>query len=132
MLINLWRDHQPDKVVVAFDRPEPTFRHAIVPTYKGTRDSAPDILRQQMGLVREVLEALAVPTVDAPGFEADDVIATLATEGRDAGDDVIVVTGRPRHLPVGGGSPRQGALQRAGRLRLQALRRGRDRWSAPA
>ena len=93
MLINLWRDHQPDKVVVAFDRPEPTFRHDMVPTYKGTRDSAPDILRQQMGLVREVLEALAVPTVDARGFEADDVIATLATEGRDAGDDVIVVTG---------------------------------------
>ncbi|MCY3619270.1 MAG: DNA polymerase I [Acidimicrobiaceae bacterium] len=93
MLINLWRDHQPDQVVVAFDRPEPTFRHEMVPTYKGTRDSAPDILRQQMGLVREVLEALAVPTVDAPGFEADDVIATLATEGRDAGDDVIVVTG---------------------------------------
>ena len=93
MLINLWRDHRPDKVVVAFDRPEPTFRHEMVPTYKGTRDSAPDILRQQMGLVREVLEALAVPTVDATGFEADDVIATLATEGRDAGDDVIVVTG---------------------------------------
>ncbi len=93
MLINLWRDHQPDKVVVAFDRPEPTFRHTMVPTYKGTRDSAPDILRQQMGLVREVLEALAVPTVDAPGFEADDVIATLATEGRDAGHEVIVVTG---------------------------------------
>ena len=46
-----------------------------------------------MGLVREVLEALAVPTVDAPSYEADDVIATLATEGRDAGDDVIVVTG---------------------------------------
>ena len=93
MLINLWRDHQPDKVVVAFDRPEPTFRHAVVPTYKGTRNAAPDILRQQMGLVREVLEALAVPTVDAPGYEADDVLATLATEGRDAGDDVIVVTG---------------------------------------
>ena len=93
MLINLWRDHQPDKVVVAFDRPEPTFRHAVVPTYKGTRNAAPDILRQQMGLVREVLEALAVPTVDAPSYEADDVLATLATEGRDAGDDVIVVTG---------------------------------------
>ena len=93
MLINLWRDHQPDKVVVAFDRPEPTFRHAVVPTYKGTRSAAPDILRQQMGLVREVLEALAVPTVDAPSYEADDVLATLATEGRDADDDVIVVTG---------------------------------------
>ena len=93
MLINLWRDHEPDQIVVAFDRPEPTFRHARVPSYKGTRDSAPDILRQQMGLVREVLDALAVPMIDAPGFEADDVIATLATAGRDRGDDVIVVTG---------------------------------------
>ena len=93
MLINLWRDHQPDQIVAAFDRPEPTFRHRMVPTYKGTRDAAPDILRQQMGLVREVLDALAVPTVDAAGFEADDVIATLATQGRDRGDDVIVVTG---------------------------------------
>ena len=93
MLINLWRDHDPDKIVVAFDRPEPTFRHARVPSYKGTRDAAPDILRQQMGLVREVLDALAVPMVDAAGFEADDVIATLATEGRDRGDDVIIVTG---------------------------------------
>ncbi|MXZ95697.1 MAG: DNA polymerase I [Acidimicrobiaceae bacterium] len=93
MLINLWRDHEPDQIIVAFDRPEPTFRHAKVPTYKGTRDAAPDILRQQMGLVREVLDALALPMVDAAGFEADDVIATLATSGRDRGDDVIVVTG---------------------------------------
>ena len=93
MLINLWRDHDPDQIVVAFDRPEPTFRHARIPTYKGTRDAAPDILRQQMGLVREVLDALAIPMVDAPGYEADDVIATLATAGRDRGDDVIVVTG---------------------------------------
>ncbi len=93
MLINLWRDHEPDQIIVAFDRPEPTFRHAKIPSYKGTRDAAPDILRQQMGLVREVLDALAVPMVDAAGFEADDVIATLATAGRDRGDDVIVVTG---------------------------------------
>ena len=93
MLINLWRDHEPERIVVAFDRPEPTFRHTRVPTYKGTRDAAPDILRQQMGLVREVLDALAIPMIDAPGFEADDVIATLATSGRDRGDDVIVVTG---------------------------------------
>ena len=93
MLINLWRDHEPDQIIVAFDRPEPTFRHSRVPSYKGTRDAAPDILRQQMGLVREVLDALALPMVDAAGFEADDVIATLATAGRDRGDDVIVVTG---------------------------------------
>ena len=93
MLINLWRDHEPDSIVIAFDRPEPTFRHEMVPTYKANREAAPDILRQQMGLVREVVDALALPTIDMVGFEADDVIATLSAEGRDRGDDVIIVTG---------------------------------------
>ncbi|MEZ5244067.1 MAG: DNA polymerase I [Acidimicrobiales bacterium] len=93
MLINLIKDHQPDHIGVAFDRPEPTFRHEMTPTYKAQRDSAPDILRQQMGLVREVLDSLKIPSIDMVGFEADDIIATLATQGRDRGDDVIVVTG---------------------------------------
>lgn len=93
MLINLMKDHQPDHIGVAFDRPEPTFRHEMTPTYKAQRESAPDILRQQMGLVREVLEALQIPSIEVVGFEADDIIATLATQGRDRGDDVIVVTG---------------------------------------
>ena len=79
MLINLLRDHQPDHVAVAFDRPEPTFRHKQVEEYKATREAAPDILRQQMGLVREVAEALRIPIIDQIGFEADDIIATLAT-----------------------------------------------------
>ena len=52
--------------------------------YKGTRDAAPDILRQQMGLVRQVLETLQIPILEAPGFEADDILATLATQGREA------------------------------------------------
>jgi DNA polymerase I len=93
MLINLVRDHQPDQIVVAFDRPEPTFRHEAVSTYKANRTAAPDILRQQMGLVRQVVEALRLPIVEIVGFEADDVIATLATEARDAGRDVVIVTG---------------------------------------
>jgi len=93
MLINLIKDHHPDHIGVAFDRPEPTFRHEMTPTYKAQRESAPDILRQQMGLVREVLEALKIPSIELVGFEADDIIATLATQGRDRGDDVIVVTG---------------------------------------
>jgi DNA polymerase-1 len=93
MLVNLLRDHKPDALAVAFDRPEPTFRHERVATYKANRESAPDILRQQMGLVREVVEALRIPIFEVVGFEADDVIATLATEGRDRGDNVIVVTG---------------------------------------
>ena len=93
MLVNLLRDHKPSAIAVAFDRPEPTFRHERVATYKGNRDSAPDILRQQMGLIRQVVEALDLPIVEIAGYEADDVIATLATQGRDRGDAVIVVTG---------------------------------------
>ncbi|HEY8058036.1 MAG TPA: 5'-3' exonuclease H3TH domain-containing protein, partial [Acidimicrobiales bacterium] len=93
MMINLIRDHQPTNVVVAFDRPEPTFRHDRIATYKGNRDTAPDILRQQMGLVRQVLEALRIPILEAAGYEADDILATLATRARDAGDQVLIVTG---------------------------------------
>ncbi|MFP4513233.1 MAG: DNA polymerase I [Acidimicrobiales bacterium] len=93
MLVNLVRDHRPDGIVVAFDRPEPTFRHEAVPEYKATREAAPDILRQQMGLVRQVLEVLAIPTVEQVGVEADDIIASLATQARDRGDDVLIVTG---------------------------------------
>src|SRR5687767_3973588 len=61
MLVNLYKDHQPDGIAVAFDRPEPTFRHELVPDYKAGRSAAPDILRQQMGLVRQVVEALNIP-----------------------------------------------------------------------
>jgi DNA polymerase-1 len=93
MLLNLIRDHRPDRVVVAFDRPEPTFRHEEVETYKANREAAPDILREQMGLVRQVVDSLRLPVVEAPGYEADDVIATLADRAVSEGDDVIIVTG---------------------------------------
>src|SRR3954467_6110686 len=93
MLLNLVRDHKPDGIGVAFDRPEPTFRHERVLDYKAGRNAAPDILKQQMGLVRQVVEALRIPIIEAPGFEADDIIATLATEARDQGDEVLIVSG---------------------------------------
>jgi DNA polymerase-1 len=93
MLVNLIKDHKPDRLAVAFDRPEPTFRHEMVAGYKATRSAAPDILRQQMGLVRQLVETMKVPVIEAVGFEADDVLATLATKAAAAGDDVIVVTG---------------------------------------
>jgi DNA polymerase-1 len=93
MLINLLKDHQPDAICVTFDRPEPTFRHEMLADYKAGRAEAPDILRQQMGLTRQVVETLKIPIVEMAGYEADDCIATLATCGRDQGWDVIVVTG---------------------------------------
>ena len=75
MFINLFKDHKPDGMLVAFDRPEPTFRHVADPEYKAQREAAPDILRQQMGLVRQVLEALGITQVELAGCEADDIIA---------------------------------------------------------
>jgi DNA polymerase I len=93
MLINLMKDHQPDRIAVAFDRPEPTFRHEMISDYKAGRAETPDILRQQMGLVRQLVSALHIPTVELAGFEADDVIATLATQARDRGLDVMIVSG---------------------------------------
>ena len=93
MLVNLLKDHRPGRIAVAFDRPEPTFRHEMISDYKAGRAETPDILRQQLGLVRQVVAALAMPTVEAPGYEADDVLATLATRACEEGSDVIVVTG---------------------------------------
>jgi len=93
MLVNLLRDQKPDHLAVVFDRSEPTFRHEALSSYKGNRDATPDLLRQQMGIVREVVETLHVPVLDLVGFEADDIIATLATAAEARGDNVIIVTG---------------------------------------
>jgi len=93
MFINLVRDHKPDAIAVAFDRPEPTFRHERDQNYKANRSAAPDILKQQLGLVRQVVDTLGVPAIEQIGVEADDIIATLATMARDRGDDVLIVTG---------------------------------------
>jgi len=93
MLINLVRDHQPDLLAVTFDRPEPTFRHEMVTTYKANRESAPDILRQQMGLVHQLVETLHIPIIEQAGVEADDIIATLATQAAAADIATIIVTG---------------------------------------
>jgi DNA polymerase-1 len=93
MLAYVLNEQEPEGILVAFDRPEPTFRHAAEPEYKAQRDAAPDILRQQMGLVREVLEALGIQTIDQAGWEADDLIATATDELVNRGKPVIIVTG---------------------------------------
>ena len=93
MLAYVLRDQAPDGLLVAFDRPEPTFRHVAEPEYKAQREAAPEILRQQMGLVREVLEALGITSIDVAGWEADDLIATATDALVDRGHDVVIVTG---------------------------------------
>jgi len=92
MLINVLRDEQPTHVAVAFDRSEPTFRHEQYVEYKATRTESPADFRNQLSLIFEVLDALGIARLSVPGYEADDVIATLATEA--AGQmDVLIVTG---------------------------------------
>jgi DNA polymerase-1 len=93
MLIYVIKDQRPDGILVAFDRPEPTFRHDAEPEYKAQREAAPDILRQQMGLVRQVLDVIGIQQIEAPGWEADDLIAAAADALVARGDRVIIVTG---------------------------------------
>ncbi len=93
MFVYMVKDQKPDGILVAFDRPEPTFRHVANPLYKAQREAAPDILRQQMGLVREVLDALNVKVFELAGWEADDILATLAEQAKSEGHDVVIVTG---------------------------------------
>jgi DNA polymerase-1 len=93
MLINVLRDERPSHVVVCFDRSEPTFRHEAYVEYKAGRSTTPDDFRSQMSLIDEVLEALRIPRLSKPGFEADDLIATLATRASEQGMRTLIVTG---------------------------------------
>ncbi|HEY5108070.1 MAG TPA: DNA polymerase I [Acidimicrobiales bacterium] len=93
MVLNLVKDHDPVGLAVAFDLPGGTFRDEIVDDYKGGRDATPADLPPQFEMIRDVLESLAIPVIEAEGFEADDVLATLASEARDRCHPVIIVTG---------------------------------------
>ena len=93
MLINVLRDEQPTHVAVTFDVSKSTFRTETYADYKAGRAETPTDFKGQVSLVREVLDALRVPIVTAEGFEADDVIATLATQAAAQDMDVLIVTG---------------------------------------
>ena len=93
MLLNLVKEHKPDGVVVVFDRPEPTFRHEAIPEYKAQREKAPETLREQLGVIRELLDTLGIRWFELAGFEGDDIIATMAGRAEAEGRDILIVTG---------------------------------------
>ncbi len=93
MLINVLRDEEPTHLAVAFDVSKQTFRLAEYSEYKAGRSVSPPEFPGQIPLIREVLGAMGVQIVTAEGFEADDVICTLTRQARDAGHDVLVVSG---------------------------------------
>ncbi|MFZ9707603.1 MAG: 5'-3' exonuclease, partial [Ilumatobacteraceae bacterium] len=92
MFANLVKDHDPDGIVVVFDRKEKTFRHEQAPEYKAQREKQPDTLYSQLDVIKELLSAAGIAVLDRAGFEGDDIIATIADKlGSD--DDLIIVTG---------------------------------------
>ena len=93
MLVTMVKDHDPDGVMVVFDRKEPTFRHEAVPEYKAQREKTPEILLQQLQIVRELLDTLGIEHRDVVGFEGDDIIATVVDRAVAANHDVVIVTG---------------------------------------
>jgi DNA polymerase-1 len=93
MLINLLRDEQPTHIAAAFDVSRETFRKDKYPEYKAGRSATPDEFRGQIDITKEVLVALGITVLAEPGFEADDIIATLATQAEDEGYRVLAVTG---------------------------------------
>jgi DNA polymerase I len=92
MLRKLLREHTPDLCAVAWDGPERTQRHEQYAEYKANRVAMQDDLASQLPAIREVLEAYRIPILELPGYEADDVIGTLATKAAAEGFDVVIVT----------------------------------------
>ncbi|PLX95979.1 MAG: DNA polymerase I [Desulfuromonas sp.] len=93
MLLKVVREHAPDQLAVIFDAKGPTFRKDIYPEYKANRAKMPEDLVPQIPLIKEVVRAFKMPAIEKEGFEADDIIATLAKRFSAQGIEVTVVTG---------------------------------------
>jgi DNA polymerase-1 len=93
MLINMLRDEKPTHIVVSFDLSRKSFRTEKYAEYKAGRSETPAPFQGQVSLIKEVLEALRIPVVEKDNYEADDVIATLATQARAAGMEVVISSG---------------------------------------
>ena len=86
-------EEKPNKLIVAFDRSEPTFRHEKYKEYKGTRKSMDHDLRVQVPLVKDVLKSMNITIAEKPGYEADDIIGTLSKRMSANGEKVVIVSG---------------------------------------
>ncbi len=93
IMFKILEEEKPDHLAVAFDLAEPTFRHKMYPDYKGTRSAAPAEFHEQVPLMKEVLAAMGIPVVTLPGYEADDILGTLARRSAGAGVEVSIVSG---------------------------------------
>lgn len=102
ILFKLLDEEQPDYLAVAFDLQAPTFRHRTFDGYKGTRKGMPEELREQMPLLKEVLQAMHIPIFEQEGFEADDILGTLSALAEKNGIVPVVVSGDRDLLQLAG------------------------------
>jgi DNA polymerase-1 len=105
-IFQLFAEHNPGAIAAVFDPKGKTFRHELYTEYKATRQKTPEELHAAVPIVEEILKALGIPTLVAEGFEADDVIATLAARARAEGRECYVVSGDKDLLQLVGGSVR--------------------------
>ena len=93
IMFKILDEEKPEYLTVAFDVHAPTFRHEIYKEYKGTRKPMPEELREQVPVMKEVLKAMGIKTVEKPGLEADDILGTLATRAEKEGMEVSLISG---------------------------------------
>ncbi|MDE4541499.1 DNA polymerase I [Thermoanaerobacterium sp. R66] len=93
MLLKLLNEEKPDYIAIAFDKKAPTFRHKEYSAYKGTRQSMPEELVEQVDTLKDVISAFNIKTIEIEGFEADDIIGTVSNIASESGMDVLIVTG---------------------------------------
>lgn len=92
-VLKLIRKEKPDFLMAAFDSPKKTFRHERYPEYKATREKMPEEMREQLPYLWKLLKAMKIPTLEQPGFEADDIIGTLAVRANEKNLDTFIVSG---------------------------------------
>lgn len=93
ILFKLLDEEKPDGLAVAFDLSAPTFRHEMYKEYKGTRKPMPEELREQVPVMKQVLQSMGILIMEKPGFEADDILGTMAKKGEAEGYEVSLVSG---------------------------------------
>ena len=92
-VLKLLRKEKPDYLMAAFDTSKKTFRHDMYPEYKATREKMPEEMREQLPYLWKLLKAMKIPTLEEPGFEADDIIGTLAVRANQSNLDTFIVSG---------------------------------------
>ena len=92
-IMKLINNEKPDLMIAAFDSPQKTFRHERYPEYKATREKMPEEMIEQLPFLWNILDSMDIPLLEEPGFEADDIIGTLATQASKKGLDVYIVSG---------------------------------------